>query len=79
MYSNRQNHSGVSRRDALWRFGGGLGGLALASMLDRDQALAADATAVTAARAHGGVLEVMHFPPRATRVAFSVNTGRPDP
>ena len=56
-----------TRRDALWKCGGGLGGLALASLLGRDALLAGDATA-TVARARGGVLEMMHFPPKATRV-----------
>lgn len=60
--------SNINRRDALWACGGGLGGLALASMLARDGESRANAASETVARAHGGVLEVMHFPPKATRV-----------
>src|SRR3712207_2143511 len=48
----------LSRRDFLWRLGGGLGGVALAAMLGREQAFAQ-------AGALGGVL---HFPPKAKRV-----------
>ena len=44
-----------SRRDFLWQSGGGLGGIALASMLGRENALGAT----------GGVI---HRPPRAKRV-----------
>ncbi len=49
---------GISRREFLWRSGGGLGGLALASMLGRDRALADEGVL-------GGRL---HFPPKAKRV-----------
>ena len=58
----------ITRRDALWKCGGGLGGVALASMLARDSGSDAIAAPTTLARANGGVLEVMHFPPKATRV-----------
>src|SRR5437016_1216687 len=69
MRSKFQNqYDDITRREALWKCGGGLGGLALTSMLSGDNALAADATPTTLARARGGVLEVMHVPPRATRV-----------
>jgi len=48
----------VSRRDFLWQSGGGLGGLALASMLHGERALAT-----------GGVLEGrLHHPAKAKRV-----------
>jgi len=51
----------VSRRDFLWRCGGGLGGIALASMLGREKVLATDATP--------GILGgVLHYPPKAKRV-----------
>ena len=50
----------LSRREFLWRAGGGLGGIALARMLGREKALAAPAPG-----ALGGVL---HFPAKATRV-----------
>jgi hypothetical protein len=46
----------LSRREALWRLGGGLGGVALAEMLGRDRLLAGT---------EGGGL---HHPPRARRV-----------
>jgi len=49
---------GISRRDFLWQSGGGLGGLALASMLGQDRALAA-----------GGLLDgKLHHPAKAKRV-----------
>ena len=48
----------ISRRDFLWRSGGGLGGLALASMLGQDRAAADEAML-------GGRL---HFPAKAKRV-----------
>ena len=41
----KQAHSQMqSRRDFLWRSGGGLGGIALAGMLGRDGALASTAS-----------------------------------
>ena len=47
-----------TRREFLWRSGGGLGGLALASMLGRDRAMAND-----------GLLDgKLHFPAKAKRV-----------
>ncbi len=49
---------GISRREFLWQSGGGLGGLALASMLGNGSALAADG-------APGGKL---HHPAKAKRV-----------
>jgi len=51
-----------SRREFLWHSGGGLGGLALAAMLLEEQA-AAKPNPET-----GGVLQVLHHPPKATRV-----------
>ena len=59
----------ASRRDFLWRFGGGLGGLALSQMLGTEGLLAADAIApgVAAAlqpRPDGG----LHHAPKAKRV-----------
>ena len=35
-YRNQIAHNPISRRDLLWRSGGGLGGIALAEMLFRD-------------------------------------------
>jgi hypothetical protein len=50
----------VSRRDFLWNFGGGLGGIALASMLGEERLLAKPAPS---SRTH-----VLHHPGRAQRV-----------
>ena len=47
--------SGPTRRDFLWRLGGGLGGIALASMLGEEGLLAGEALP-------------LHFPPKAKRV-----------
>ena len=57
---NPNSHIGMSRRDFLWRYGGGLGGIALAHMLDREGLLAhAETTALP---------DGLHRPPRAQRV-----------
>src|SRR5438105_3498781 len=56
--------SGLSRREFLWRSGGGLGGIALASLLGTEGLLAAD----SASRASSGTLTRLHYPPRAKRV-----------
>ncbi|MEX2212719.1 MAG: DUF1501 domain-containing protein [Phycisphaeraceae bacterium] len=58
-----------SRRDFLWRYGGGLGGIALASMLGREGALAAAAPSAPGTNLIPGKLTgVLHYPPRAKRV-----------
>src|SRR5256886_591192 len=60
-----------SRRDFLWRFGGGLGGVALAHLLGRNGLLAADEPAILtpASAALKGVLRNgPHHPARAKRV-----------
>lgn len=49
----------LTRRQMLWQAGGGLGGIALANLLAGD---------VARATSTGGVLQVLHHPPRATRV-----------
>ena len=49
-----------SRREFLWQSGGGLGGIALASMLGREGALGGSIA--------GGATEVIHHAPRAKRV-----------
>jgi len=54
------------RREFLWRFGGGLGGVALAWMLGHEGLLAADAR--TVANPMAGVLGNPHHPPKAKRV-----------
>ncbi|MGK0190733.1 MAG: hypothetical protein ACI9R3_006563, partial [Verrucomicrobiales bacterium] len=59
-FPSSTNHR--SRRDFLWNVGGGLGGIALNAMLGQD------AQAVAAATASGGLVKVLHHPPRAKRV-----------
>ncbi len=56
-----------SRREFLWTAGGGLGGIALASMLGAEGLLAAEAGAAPQ-KSIGGVPGVPHFPPKAKRV-----------
>jgi hypothetical protein len=53
-----------SRREFLWRFGGGLGGVALAQLLIGDQSLKAD----TSAAAGAGILRLPRHPAQAKRV-----------
>jgi len=50
----------LSRREFLWRSGGGLGGIALSALLARDSAASASAEGLFAHR--------LHHPPRAKRV-----------
>ena len=50
----------TTRRDFLWQSGGGLGGIALASMLGREGALGATIA--------GGATDVIHHAPKARRV-----------
>src|SRR6185437_15289602 len=56
------NHS--TRRDFLWRYGGGLGGIALASLLKTENLLASPAPGGGVLIQRGGT----HFPARAKRV-----------
>ncbi len=51
----------LSRRDALWQMGGGLGGIALAALLHQEGLLATDA-------APRGAIAEPHYPPKAKRV-----------
>ena len=51
----------MSRREFLWRSGGGLGGIALASMLGRENAFASEASP-------GALHGVLHYPAKAKRV-----------
>jgi hypothetical protein len=53
---------GTSRRNFLWRIGGGVGGIALANLLKRENLLASDGLP------RSGVLKALHHPPRAKRV-----------
>src|ERR1051325_7166146 len=61
----------MSRREFLWRSGGGLGGIALASMLFRDEALAQPLNS-------GGVLTgKLHYPAKPGRVGQLFRGGAP--
>ena len=62
-----------SRRQFLNRFGMGLGGVALAEMLSKDQALGAVSSAAT----ERGVLGGTHMPPRAKRIIYLFMSGGP--
>lgn len=57
---------GISRRESLQKFGGGLGGIALASLLGRD-----------ARASHSGVLDGLHHAAKAKRVIFLFQSGGP--
>lgn len=58
---HQRSAASVTRREFLWRAGGGLGGIALASLLESEQLLAGSAIP--------GVLGgVLHHPPKAKRV-----------
>lgn len=54
----------ISRRDALWKLGGGLGGVALAEMLGRDNLLAATSAPRPRPEFNGG----LHHPAKVRRV-----------
>jgi len=59
----------TSRREFLWRFGGGLGGIALAQLLGRHGLLADESGRALSNAATRGVLrDGPHHPPRAKRV-----------
>src|SRR5712692_2811232 len=61
----------INRREFLWRSGGGLGGIALASLLGSEGLLAADAGAAnpqSAIRDPQSPSPLPHFPPKARRV-----------
>jgi len=71
MPTNAATHCPVrysSRREFLWHYGGGLGGVALASMLGRHGLLARDAADSPKTTASGALAGVLHHPPRARRV-----------
>ena len=65
--------AGMNRRQALSSVGMGLGGLALAHLLNPDSARA-DAVNTTAA---GGILGAPHFAPKAKRVIYLFQSGGP--
>src|SRR2546428_1274828 len=60
----------IGRRDFLWRFGGGLGGIALTHLLATEGLLAAEAgsSGSQASSTTGGVLKGLHHPAKAKRV-----------
>ena len=62
-----ESSPGINRRDFLNRFGMGLGGIALADMLNGS----------TSAHAAGGVLSQPHFAPKAKRVIYLFQSGAP--
>ncbi len=70
--SKERDISPLDRRSFLWQSGGGLGGIALAAMLGRDQLLADEAATgvdAVAGRPSPGVLGgVLHHPAKAKRV-----------
>src|SRR5436305_5682984 len=70
--SPHQSSRLASRREFLWHYGGGLGGIALASMLNAAQLLAGgERAAGAAANRAGGFIQRqggLHFPAKATRV-----------
>jgi len=59
-HSLRNPKLALTRREFLWQSGGGLGGIALASLLGRDNLLASAAPQ--------SAIRAPHFPPRAKRV-----------
>src|SRR5689334_19435926 len=61
--------AGLSRRDALLRFGGGLGAVALADLLGERR--------VQAGLATSGVMTKPHVEPRAKRVIYLFQSGGP--
>jgi hypothetical protein len=63
--------AGLNRRDFLWRFGGGLGGFALASLLGRDNLLAGGGPAAPGQALPDGLLYHsggLHHPPKVKRI-----------
>src|SRR3954463_9059683 len=61
-------HRGISRREMLWRAGGGLGGIALADMLGR-------AGLLRAATERANRPTLPHFPPKAKPVIHFYMSG----
>ena len=65
--------AGLTRRHFLNRFGMGLGGIALAHLLNPLEAAAQE----QAFHGHGGILAAPHFPPKAKRVIYLFMAGGP--
>jgi hypothetical protein len=57
----------MSRRESLWRLGGGIGGVALAYLLNTDRLLGA-ATAADSSNTRSGTGPMPHHPPKARRI-----------
>jgi hypothetical protein len=70
---NEQRIQQICRRTFLGKSGLGLGGLALASLLDRSLLRAAD----TGASRWPGAVQPLHFPPRIKRVIYLYMAGGP--
>ena len=66
LYNYKSNHcnNGLSRREMLWNTGGGLGGIALASMLGNQTAFGDSLNE----GGLGGLSGLPHHPPKAKRV-----------
>ena len=56
-----------TRREFLWRFGGGLGGIALVHLLGQQHLLSA-ATSISGSAVPGALTGKLHHPPKAKRV-----------
>jgi hypothetical protein len=68
--AGRLSAAGLSRRQLLARFGGGLAGIALSDLLGADRV-------ASAGTATSGVLTEPHHPPRAKRVIYLFQSGGP--
>jgi len=67
---------GLGRRDFLYRFGSGLGSIALSSLLAKD-GLAADGSPLSSSDAHPLAPKVPHVEPKAKSVIFLFMAGAP--
>ncbi|MCA9099946.1 MAG: DUF1501 domain-containing protein [Planctomycetales bacterium] len=70
-------HTKLARRAFLGRAAQGVGGLALASLLDPSLLAAAELERTTSQLSHGGVLGSFHRPPQIKRVIFLCMAGGP--
>ena len=71
------NYEAYSRRDFLNKAAMGIGGLALASLLNPASALASPKHMAAPPDFSGGVLDKLHFVPRAKRVIYLFQSGGP--